>query len=202
MRARELAVAGAYEFQPPVFPDERGLFLSPFQESAFVEAVGHRVFPVAQTSYSVSRRGVVRGVHFTATPPGTAKYVYSPQGTVLDIVVDIRVGSPTFGRSEAVLLDQESHRAVYFPVGVGHLFVALADDSVMCYTLSTEYVADNELALAPLDPELRLPIPDGVEPILSERDRAAPTLAQARAAGILPNYAVSRELEAKLSQPG
>jgi epimerase EvaD len=96
MESRRLSVDGAFVFTPRVFPDDRGLFVSPFQESAFVDAVGGPLFPVAQTNHSRSRRGVVRGIHYTVTPPGTAKYVYCPRGRSLDIVVDIRVGSPTY----------------------------------------------------------------------------------------------------------
>lgn len=79
-QARQLMVGGAFAFTATAFPDERGVFVSPYQRSVFVEAVGHPLFPVAQSSYSVSRRGVVRGVHFTATPPGSAKYVYCQIG--------------------------------------------------------------------------------------------------------------------------
>ncbi|MEV6425153.1 dTDP-4-dehydrorhamnose 3,5-epimerase family protein [Streptomyces sp. NPDC051662] len=194
MEIRELAVEGAVEFTPRVFPDERGLFVSPFQEAAFEKAVGHRLFRAAQTNHSRSRRGVVRGVHFTVTPPGTAKYVYCAQGAALDIVVDIRVGSPTYGQWDAVLLDPVDFRAMYFPVGVGHAFVALADDTVMSYMLTSGYVAENELALSAFDPALGLPIPAGIDPVVSERDMAAPTLAEARAAGLLPDYATCQEL--------
>ncbi|MEU3047595.1 MULTISPECIES: dTDP-4-dehydrorhamnose 3,5-epimerase [unclassified Streptomyces] len=195
MKARELAVEGALEFTPRVFPDERGRFLSPFQREAFEEAHGAPLFPVAQTNHSVSRRGVVRGIHYTSTPPGTAKYVYCARGRALDIVVDIRVGSPTFGRWDAVLMDQEDHRAGYFPVGVGHAFVALEDDTVMAYMLSGAYVPENELALSVLDPALGLPVTGDFEPVLSDRDRAAPTLARAREEGLLPDYARCREIE-------
>ncbi|WP_030544290.1 dTDP-4-dehydrorhamnose 3,5-epimerase family protein [Streptomyces albus] len=193
MEIRELAVEGAVEFTPRIFPDERGLFVSPFQQEAFEKAVGHRLLRVAQTNHSRSRRGVVRGVHFTATPPGTAKYVYCARGAALDIVVDIRVGSPTYGAWDAVRLDPVDFRAVYFPVGVGHAFVALEDDTVMSYMLTSGYVAENEHALSVLDPELGLPIPAGIEPVMSERDTVAPTLAEARAAGLLPDYAACRE---------
>ncbi|MGW6599919.1 dTDP-4-dehydrorhamnose 3,5-epimerase family protein [Streptomyces sp. NPDC055036] len=194
MEIRELAVEGAVEFTPRVFPDERGLFVSPFQEAAFEKAVGHRLFRTAQTNHSRSRRGVVRGVHFTVTPPGTAKYVYCAQGAALDIVIDIRVGSPTYGQWDAVLLDPVDFRAMYFPLGVGHAFVALADDTVMSYMLTSGYVAENELALSALDPALGLPIPADIDPVMSERDMAAPTLAEARAAGLLPDYATCKEL--------
>lgn len=193
---RELAVTGAYAFTPAVFPDDRGVFLSPYQESVFAEAVGHPLFPVGQISCSVSRAGVLRGLHYTATPPGTAKFVHCPRGRVLDMVVDVRLGSPTFGRCDTVVLDDRDRRALYLPIGVGHLFVALGEDSVMSYTLSREYVPANELALSPFDPALGLPIPDGVELLLSERDRTAPTLDEARAAGLLPDFRECAEIEA------
>nr|BAC55217.1 3,5-epimerase [Streptomyces sp. TP-A0274] len=205
MKARPLTVEGAVEFTPRVFPDDRGKFVSPYQEAAFTEAHGAPLFPVAQTNHSVSRRGVVRGVHYTATPPGTAKYVYCARGRALDIVVDIRVGSPTFGHWDAVLMDQLDHRASYFPVGVGHAFVALEDDTVMSYMLSGSYVAEHELSLSVLDPALGLPIPTDLEPILSERDRAAVTLAEAQEKGLLPDYARCQEIERGLvpgARPG
>ncbi|MGI5428598.1 dTDP-4-dehydrorhamnose 3,5-epimerase DnmU [Streptomyces sp. CA-179760] len=198
MKARELAVQGAFTFEPEVFPDERGLFVSPFREEAFTAAVGHPFFPVRQTNHSRSRRGVVRGVHYTVTPPGSAKYVYCARGRSLDIVVDVRVGSPTYGRCDAVELDPREFRAVYFPVGVGHAFVALENDTVMSYMLSGEYVQANELAVSALDPALGLPVPGDLEPLLSGRDRAAPTLEQARAAGTLPEYAACRAVESEL----
>ncbi|WP_158839657.1 dTDP-4-dehydrorhamnose 3,5-epimerase family protein [Saccharothrix deserti] len=198
MRKRELAVAGAFEFSPDVFADDRGLFTSPFQHDPFAESVGRPLFPVRQASCSLSRKDVVRGVHFSRNPFGTAKYVYCPRGRALDVVVDIRPGSPTFGRWDSVVLDAESFRAVYLPVGVGHAFVALEDDTMMHYLLSRSYVAANELALHPLDPALALPIPEGITPVLSDRDTAAPTLAEADEQGILPQYADCLAIERKL----
>nr|AFU65916.1 DacS4 [Dactylosporangium sp. SC14051] len=199
MRARKLAIPGAVEFIPDVYPDERGLFLSPLEESAFTEAVGHPFFHVAQVSYSESRAGVVRGPHYTRTPPGMAKYVYCPRGAVIDVVLDTRVGSPTFGQWDAVRLDARHRHAVYFPVGVAHQFIVI-EDSVMCYVLSLQYRAENELALSAHDERLGLPLPDGVAPLLSARDTAAPTLAEALAAGLLPGYEESLELERHLGE--
>ncbi|MEU6040962.1 dTDP-4-dehydrorhamnose 3,5-epimerase family protein [Actinomadura sp. NPDC047616] len=195
-RSRELAVAGAVELIRPVFRDHRGSTVAPFQQSAFREATGRPPFRVAQTFLSVSARGVVRGVHYTATPPGGAKFVTCVRGGALDIVVDLRVGSPTFGRHAAVRLDADEGRAVYLPVGVGHVFVALEDDTVMSYLLSTEYAAADELAVAPLDPRLGLPIPPDVSPVVSARDAAAPTFAEAAEAGLLPDYGRCLEAEA------
>ncbi|GAB3466546.1 dTDP-4-dehydrorhamnose 3,5-epimerase family protein [Actinophytocola sediminis] len=188
MRARELAVTGAFEFTPGIHHDSRGAFVSPFQEEAFVAATGHR-FTVAQTNHSRSARGVVRGVHFTTTPPGQDKYVYCPRGRVLDLVLDIRVGSPTFGVWDVVELDEESLRAVYFPVGVGHAFYAVEPGSIMSYMVSSTYVPERELSINPLDPALELPWPTDVDPLVSDRDSAAPTFAEARERGLLPAYA-------------
>jgi epimerase EvaD len=189
MRSRRLAVTGAIEFTPRVFADDRGTTVAPFQHTQFTAALGHPLFAVAQTLHSSSCRDVVRGVHFAAVPPGTAKYVYCPRGSVLDIVVDLRVGSPTFGRWDTVELDDVSFRSVYVPVGVGHAFVTLAPDTVVSYLMSGEYDAARERTLSALDPDLGLPIPAGLNPIMSDRDRAAPTLAGALAAGLLPDYA-------------
>ncbi|MER5873462.1 dTDP-4-dehydrorhamnose 3,5-epimerase family protein [Streptomyces sp. NPDC002044] len=189
MKVRELAVAGAYEFTPDVFHDDRGSFASPHQEEAFAAALGRPLFPVAQVSSSRSRRGVVRGVHFTALPGSMAKYVYCAGGRALDHVIDVREGSPTYGRSEAVELSPAAGTALYLPPGVGHLFVALEDETVMVYLLSAAYRADKERAVHPLDPALGLDLPAGLAPVLSDRDRDAPTLEAARAAGLLPRYA-------------
>lgn len=202
MQLRKLAVEGAFEFQPQVFTDERGVFVSPFQEREFQRALGHPLFPVAQTSHSYSRRGTIRGAHYTLTPPGVAKYVYCASGRALDIIIDIRSGSPTYGRSEAVLLGPEEFRTVYIPVGVAHAFIALKDETVMSYMLSGEYAKENELALSVFDPVLGLPLPGDIDPIMSERDRAAPTLEMAARTGTLPDYAQCLEIEWALCAPG
>ncbi|WP_150237037.1 dTDP-4-dehydrorhamnose 3,5-epimerase family protein [Nocardiopsis quinghaiensis] len=195
MQARRLAVDGAFEFTAMVFPDDRGAVASHFHEDPFTNATGRPLFPVAQTLHSRSRKDVVRGIHYTAVPPGAAKYVYSSRGRSLDIVVDIRIGSPTYGRWDSVVLDQESFRALYLPFGVGHVFVSLEEDTVMTYLLSTVYLAEQEMALSPLDPALDLPLPRGAAPIMSKRDLEAPTLAEARGRGALPLYSECLGLE-------
>lgn len=187
MQVRTLAVPGALEFTPDVFDDDRGRFVAPFREAAFRAATGHRLH-LAQSNHSVSRRGVVRGVHVSDVPPGQAKYVYCARGAVLDVAVDVRVGSPTFGRWDAVELDSGAYRAVYLPEGVGHAFTALTDDTVVAYLCSTPYAPADERTVHPLDPALGLPWPRDVEPILSAKDGAAPTLAEALAGGALPAW--------------
>ncbi|MGH3884726.1 MAG: dTDP-4-dehydrorhamnose 3,5-epimerase family protein [Pseudonocardiaceae bacterium] len=187
MQFRELAVPGVVEFTPKIFPDARGRFVAPFQQPAFVDATGHRL-QLAQSNHSVSRRGVIRGVHFSDVPPGQAKYVHCAQGALLDVAIDVRVGSPAFGRWEAVRLDTETYRAVYLAEGIGHAFIALVDDTVMTYLCSTGYDPAAEHTVYPLDPALALPWPADLEVELSDKDRAAPTLAEAAEAGILPRW--------------
>jgi dTDP-4-dehydrorhamnose 3,5-epimerase len=187
MQFRRLSVPDAYEFSPRAFPDERGLFVAPFQDAAFREAVGHPL-RLGQTNHSVSRRGALRGIHFADTPPGQGKYIYCPRGSMLDVVVDLRVGSPTFGNWDALRLDSTEYRAVYLAEGLGHGFIALEDDTVMSYLCSEPYTPSAEHGINPLDPALDLPWPAGIEPILSDKDRAAPTLAEARDSGLLPLY--------------
>jgi 5-epimerase len=187
MKVRELAVPDAFEFTPRVFPDDRGLFVCPFEDEPFRLAVGHSL-RLAQTNHSRSRRGVLRGLHFSDVPPGQAKYVYCPRGSLLDVVVDIRVGSPSFGQWDAVRLDPADFRAVYVPEGVAHGVMALEDDSVISYLCSTGYDPPREHGIDPLDPELGLPWPTDVEPILSDKDRAAPSLASAADSGALPSF--------------
>jgi dTDP-4-dehydrorhamnose 3,5-epimerase/epimerase EvaD len=187
MQVRELAIAGAFEFIPDIHADQRGLFVAPYQEGHFVAAVGHS-FSAAQLNYSRSARGVIRGLHYTRTPPGQSKYVYCADGHAVDVMLDTRVGSPTFGQWDSVELGNGSFRAVYFPVGVAHSFAALRDGTVMAYMVSSGYVPDQELSIHPLDEALGLPWPSDITPVLSLRDREAPTLAEALAAGLLPHY--------------
>ena len=197
MKATELAVGGAWVFEPRVFADARGRFVAPYQGDAFREALGFDL-AVAQVNQSVSARGVIRGVHFADVPTGQAKYVYCTRGAVLDVIVDLRVGSPTHLVVETVELDAASARAVYLSEGLGHAFVALEDDTATAYLCSTGYRPGAEHGVHPLDPELDLPWPAGLAPILSEKDVAAPTLAELRAADLLPRFDDCRARYAEL----
>jgi dTDP-4-dehydrorhamnose 3,5-epimerase len=187
VKVRELAVPGAWEITPQVHTDSRGLFFEWFTDSAFTEFAGHRL-DLRQANCSVSSAGVLRGVHFAQLPPSQAKYVTCLHGSVFDVVVDIRVDSPTFGTWDAVVLD-DRHRSVYLSEGLGHAFLALEDDSTVIYLCSAGYAPDREHTINALDPALDInwPAVDG-EPIISDRDREAPTLAQAQAAGLLPTW--------------
>lgn len=161
------------------------------QGEQFQKATGHE-FVLRQANCSVSRRGVLRGIHFADVPPGQAKYVTCMSGAVLDVVVDIRVGSPTFGRWEAARLDDENHHALYVAEGLGHAFLALSDEATFVYACSQPYAPAREHGVHPFDPEIGVEWPTrtelGVEVVLSEKDAAAPSLSEARADGLLPSY--------------
>lgn len=193
MTYRELSVPGAWEITPVQHGDPRGVFLEAFQGGPFAENVGHR-FDLQQANLSVSAAGVLRGIHFADVPPGQAKYVTCPKGAVLDIVVDIRVGSPTFGQWDSVLLDDVDRRAIYLSEGLGHAFFSLEDGSTVMYLCSTGYSPGREHGIHPLDPAIGIQWPTAdrhgnpVTPQLSEKDTAAPTLAEAAEQGLLPRY--------------
>lgn len=192
MEVRELTVPGAWEITPKVHSDSRGLFFEWFTDSAFSAFTGHRL-DLRQANCSVSSAGVLRGLHFAQLPPSQAKYVTCVSGSVFDVVVDIRVGSPTFGRWDAVLLDGRNRRSVYLAEGLAHGFLALQDDSTVMYLCSTQYSPGREHTIAATDPALGIDWPvvhGGLA--LSERDAEAPSLAEVRAAGLLPTWAETR----------
>lgn len=198
MQVRELAVPGALEITPKQFPDARGVFLEWFRTETFEEHVGHRL-DLQQANLSVSAAGVLRGIHFADVPPGQAKYVTCPRGAVLDVVVDIRVGSPTFGAWDSVLLDDVDRRAIYLPEGLGHAFLSLEDGSTVAYLCSTGYSPGREHGIHPLDPEIGITWPTQdragrpLAPQLSDKDAVAPGLTEAREQGLLPSYDAVRE---------
>ena len=138
--------------------DERGAFLEWFKDPVFTEAVGHRL-DLVQANASVSAKGVLRGIHFADVPPGQAKYVTCVKGSVLDVIVDIRVGSPTFGQWTSVLLDDRDRRAVYLSEGLGHGFCSLEDGSTVVYLCSEGYNPSGEHEVHPLDPAIGIEWP-------------------------------------------
>jgi len=198
---RELSIPGAWEITPTQFADDRGLFFEWFTQSGFGAFAG-RELDVRQVNCSVSAAGVLRGVHFAQLPPSQAKYVTCVRGSVFDVVVDIRVGSPTFGRWESVVLDDRDRRSVYLSEGLGHAFMALEDDSTVMYLCSTPYAPGREHTILATDPELGIDWPERT-PRLSDRDRVAPTLADVRDAGLLPSWDDARSFVERLrASPG
>src|SRR3954471_25070560 len=189
----ELDVADAWVCTPRQFPDDRGVFLEWFRADLLAAAVGRRFVPV-QANHSVSRAGTLRGLHYADVPPGQAKYVYCSRGAVLDVVVDIRQGSPTYGAHAAVRLDDRDRRGVFLSEGLAHGFCALTDTADVTYLVSTAYNPNVEHAIDALDPALALPWPTDVGPlVLSEKDAAAPSLQRGQDSGVLPSYERCRE---------
>jgi dTDP-4-dehydrorhamnose 3,5-epimerase len=188
MQAEQLPIEGAWVFTPRIHGDDRGAFLEWFKDPAFRGSAGHGL-NLAQANCSVSAKGVLRGIHFADVPPGQAKYVTCVKGSVLDVIVDIRVGSPTFGAWTSVLLDDRERRAVYLSEGLGHGFCSLEDGSTVVYLCSEGYNPEREHEVNPLDPAIGIDWPlDGAAPELSAKDAAAPRLAEAAEAGLLPTW--------------
>ncbi|WP_173523176.1 dTDP-4-dehydrorhamnose 3,5-epimerase family protein [Nonomuraea antri] len=188
-----LGIDGAWCHTPHIHTDPRGAFLEAFHASRLP-----RRFDVAQINCSISARGVLRGVHFADVPPSQAKYVMCVAGEVLDVVVDLRTGSPTFGRWEAVTLDEHTRKGMFVAEGLGHAFMALSEQATVVYLCSQPYNPGREHGVHPLDPELGIAWPAGIEPLLSDKDAAAPTLAEALSAGLLPDHEACAEFYATL----
>src|SRR4051794_17870404 len=187
MKFKELSVPGAWVCTPDVYADDRGTFLEWFRNDRLEELIG-RKFEVVQANHSVSRRGTLRGVHFAQVPPGQAKFVYCPRGAVLDVIIDMRVGSPTFGKVVTLLVDDVERRAVFLAEGLGHAFVSLADGTAVTYLVNSAYDPKAEHTVNPLDAELALPWPDGLDILLSPKDASAPGLSAAQERGLLPSW--------------
>jgi dTDP-4-dehydrorhamnose 3,5-epimerase len=190
MKIRPLSIEGAFEVTPVQHGDPRGLFVEWYRGDLLTAELGHR-FGLAQANLSISAAGVVRGIHLAEVPPGQAKYVMCVRGSVFDVAVDLRLGSPTFGRWDSVRLDDVDRRAVYLTEGLGHGFCALTDDATLVYLSSTPYNPGREHAVHPLDPALGVEWPVAA-PTLSLRDQQAQSLDEAIAAGVLPEYETCR----------
>lgn len=202
MKIRELKIPDAYELTPRQHADERGLFLEWYRFDRLEETIGHPL-NLRQANLSVSRRGVVRGIHFADIPTGQAKYVTAVRGAVLDYVIDLRVGSPTFGQWDSVLLDDIDRRSVYLAEGLGHAFVSLTDDAVVTYLVSDTFNPGREHGINPLDPDIGLVFPaEAGEPLLSPKDVDAPSLRAATESGLLPTWAQARAFYDVLNEEG
>lgn len=192
MQIRELTIPDSYEITPVQRADDRGVFLEWYRFDKLEEAVGHPL-ALRQANTSVSKRGVVRGIHFADVPLGQAKYVTVTHGAVIDYVIDIRVGSPTFGQWDSVRLDDVDRKAIYIAEGLGHAFVALTENATVSYLVTDVYNPTGEHGINPLDSDIALVFPDEAgEPLLSPKDTDAPGLAEARDSGLLPTWDAMR----------
>ncbi len=181
------AIPGLYVLESPVWGDDRGFFREWFKGPDF--DVAGVDFAVRQANLSSSLRDVVRGLHYSLAPEGQAKVVTCVAGSLDDVIVDVRVGSPTFGHVEVVSLAAGDGRSVYLPVGVAHGFCVTSEQAVLTYLLSSPFNAALELEVNPLDPAVAVPWRLTGDAVLSEKDAAAPSLAERLAAGQLPRFA-------------
>ena len=186
MKATPLSIDGSWKIDFQRFDDNRGYFYESFKEEDFKTYIG-RNFKIKQTNTSSSSKGSVRGIHFAMVPPSQAKLVQCQRGSIRDYVIDIRVGSPTFGKFEVVELGENSASAVFIEEGLAHAFVALENHTVVTYYVSEKYDPEREKGINPFDKTLNIKWPD-LELILSEKDKQAISLDQSKAQGLLPNY--------------
>jgi dTDP-4-dehydrorhamnose 3,5-epimerase len=159
--------------EPVVHGDDRGFMLESYSREAWAE-LGVEV-EFVQHNHSRSSRGTLRGIHFQ-TEPGQAKLVRCARGEILDVAVDLRRGSPTYGQWEAHRLDDVKHRQLFVPVGFGHGFAVLSETADVCYQVSSYYDPATEAGIAWDDPDVAVDW-EVAEPLLSERDKSAPKLA-------------------------
>jgi dTDP-4-dehydrorhamnose 3,5-epimerase len=179
MRVSPTALPGVLVIEPKVFGDARGFFMESFNRRAFDEAVGHHVNFV-QDNHSCSQRGVLRGLHYQVAPHAQGKLVRVASGSAFDVAVDLRRGSPTFGRWIGEMLDDKKHRQMWIPPGFAHGFLALEDDTHFLYKTTDFYAQDCERAIAWNDPAIAIDWPlQGCAPTLAAKDAQAPSLAEA-----------------------
>ena len=184
-----LAIAGAFAITNTVHGDERGEFVEWFRADHIKGRTGLDFSPI-QANLSVSEKGTLRGIHFADVPPGQAKYVMCAMGSIQDYVVDIRVGSPTFGHWESVTITAQDRNAILLDVGLGHAFVALEEKTTVTYLVTDHFKPHAERVINPLDSELGLEFPfSGDHLLVSAKDREAPSFADALSSGMLPKWA-------------
>lgn len=180
MRALDTGLEGPVLLEPTIHGDERGFLLESYRRDRLAELGVSEDF--VQDNHSRSRRGVVRGMHLQVGD-GQAKLVRCARGAIVDVLVDVRRGSPAFGRWEAYTLDDRSLRSIYAPVGFAHGFCVISETADVVYKTSSYYEPELEVVFAYDDPEVGIEWPD-LELVPSARDRAAPALGEI--AGSLP----------------
>lgn len=185
---RKLSINGAFVAEHNVHADQRGLFREWYKKTEFDSA--NVIFTIAQANHSISDKNVLRGVHYSISPNGQDKLVTCVAGSILDVLVDLRLGSPTYLKVEKVHLSPETGDVLFVPSGVGHSFLVTSDSASVVYLTSSEFDLVNEKTISPLDPELGLEWPGDVigKLSLSQRDKEAPTLAEAQESGHLPTF--------------
>ena len=160
-------ISGCFELQPKVFEDTRGRFIKVFHEQAFIEKGLETHF--AEEYYSISNKNVIRGMHFQLPPRDHVKVVYCVQGEVMDVVVDLRIGSPTYGQYATFELSAEKANSIYIPKGMAHGFCVLSELAIMVYKVSTIYSPEHDAGIS--WDSMGIPWPTK-EPCMSDRDKS------------------------------
>ena len=186
MKAQPLKISGSWKIEFQKFDDNRGFFYESFKEEDFKKLIG-RNLNIKQTNTSSSSKGSVRGIHYALVPPSQAKLVQCQRGSIKDYVIDIRVGSPTFGQFEEIELNENSASAVFIEEGIAHAFVALENRTVVTYFVTEKYNPEREKGINPFDKTLNVKWPD-LELILSDKDKQAISLEESKAQGLLPSF--------------
>jgi dTDP-4-dehydrorhamnose 3,5-epimerase len=187
MNFEHLKISGAVVVEEPRHEDSRGWFQQWHQSSTLGNIAGFD-FQVLQSNISCSRAGTIRGIHYSVAPVGQAKFVTVMSGQIEDVVVDIRVGSPTFGQSEKVILRADQSKSLLIGPGLGHAFQALEDNTVVSYLLSSEYNPEFEFGIDPFCPVLDIKWSTDFPHLLSEKDLLSPTLETQELSGHLPAW--------------
>ena len=190
MIAKPLSIHGAWLLQSRVFADNRGTFSEWFKSSLLTELTGESFEPV-QANISVSNAGVIRGIHYSLAPRGQAKLVTVLRGSIMDIAIDARVGSPTFGKYESAELRAGDGQAMFLRHDMAHAFQALEDNTVVSYLVSSEYSPTDEKEISPMCSSLNIGWSAKLQVVLSDKDRAAPNLVTQQSLNLLPIFGIS-----------
>ena len=186
MKVSPLQIDGSWLIELSKFQDSRGYFFESFREDVGEKYFG-RKFQVKQSNTSVSKKGSVRGIHYALVPPGQAKYVQCQKGSIIDYVIDIRIGSPTFSQFTEIKLSAEKPQAIFIEEGLAHAFVALEDETVVTYLVSENYSPDREKGINPFDSDIKINWP-AINLELSEKDKLANSLEVAGNQNLLPTF--------------
>ena len=186
MKTTALKISGSWIIEFQKFEDNSGYFYESFKEEDFRKQIG-RQLSIKQTNTSSSSKGSVRGIHYALVPPSQAKLVQCQRGSIKDYVIDIRVGSPTFGEFEEIDLSENSPTAIFIEEGLAHAFVALENNTIVTYYVSEKFNPEREKGINPFDKTLNVKWPD-LELILSEKDKSAISLEESKTQGLLPLF--------------
>ena len=171
---KKLEIEDVILVTPQVFGDSRGFFMESYQKSSFEKNGIKDEFN--QDNHSKSTKGVLRGLHYQTNPAAQAKLVRCPKGRILDVAVDIRKNSPTFGKWVGEILSEENKNMLYIPAGFAHGFVVLSDEAELLYKASNEYSPQNDRGIRWNDPDINVQWGIDFEPLISEKDSKQPYL--------------------------